>query len=129
MCICMYLYTHEVGIYLYEHGNGTGWRRPIGRLKLRVSFRKRATNYRALLQKITYEDKASYESSPPCITRYNAVCSSREALLYEHLCFARVHMYIGEADTMHTCIYTYICIYIYIYIRVCACKNIYVLRV
>jgi len=37
----------------------TGWRRLIGCLKLQVIFRKRATNYRALLWKMTYEDKAS----------------------------------------------------------------------
>jgi len=47
----------------------TGWRRRIGCLKLQVIFRKRATIYRALLQKMTYEDKASYESSPLCIPR------------------------------------------------------------
>ena len=33
----------------------TGWRRPIGCLKLQVIFRKRATNYRALLRKLTYK--------------------------------------------------------------------------
>ena len=33
---------------------------------LQVSFRKRATNYRALLREMTYKDKTSYESSPPC---------------------------------------------------------------
>jgi len=44
----------------------TGWRRLIGCLKLQVIFRKKATNYRALLRKMTYEDKASYGSSPPC---------------------------------------------------------------
>ena len=37
----------------------TGWRRLIGCLKLQVIFRKRVTNYRALLRKVTYEDKAS----------------------------------------------------------------------
>jgi len=31
----------------------TGWRRPVGCLKLQVIFRKRATNYRALLRKMT----------------------------------------------------------------------------
>ena len=31
----------------------TGWRRPIGYLKLQVVFRQRATNYRALLRKVT----------------------------------------------------------------------------
>ena len=35
-------------------------------MKLKVSFRKRATNYRALLQKMNCEDKASYASSQPC---------------------------------------------------------------
>jgi len=44
----------------------TGWRRPIGCLKLQVIFRQRATNYRALLQKMTYKDEVSYGSSPPC---------------------------------------------------------------
>jgi len=44
----------------------TEWRRPIGCLKLQVIFRKRATKYRALLQKMTCKDKASYDSTPPC---------------------------------------------------------------
>jgi len=35
--------------------------------KLQVSFRERATNCKALLRKMTHEDKASYAvSSPPC---------------------------------------------------------------
>ena len=44
----------------------TGWRRPIGCLKLQVNFRRRATNYKALLRKMTSKDKASYASSAPC---------------------------------------------------------------
>ena len=48
------------------HFTDTGWRRPIGCLKLQIIFRKRATNYRALLRKMTYGDKASCGSSPPC---------------------------------------------------------------
>ena len=44
----------------------TGWRRPIGCLISCITFRKLAANYRALLRKMTYKDKASYESSPPC---------------------------------------------------------------
>jgi len=36
----------------------TGWRTSIGCLKLQVIFCKRATNYRALLRKVTYKDKA-----------------------------------------------------------------------
>ena len=45
---------------------GTGWRRLIRGLNLEVIFRKRATNYRALLRKMTNEDQASYDSMPPC---------------------------------------------------------------
>jgi len=44
----------------------TGWRRLIGSPKLQVIFHKRATKYRALLRKMTYKDKGSYECSPPC---------------------------------------------------------------
>ena len=44
--------------------NDTGWQRPIGCLKVQVIFRKRATNYKALLRKMTFKDKASYGSSP-----------------------------------------------------------------
>ena len=44
----------------------TGWWRPIGCVKLQVSFRKRATNYRALLRKMTYKDKATCASPPTC---------------------------------------------------------------
>ena len=44
----------------------TGWRRPIGCFKLQVIFRRRGINYRALLRKMAYKDKASYESLPPC---------------------------------------------------------------
>ena len=45
----------------------TGWQRPTGCLKSQVIFRKWATNYRDLLRKITYQDKAPYDSMPPCI--------------------------------------------------------------
>jgi len=45
----------------------TGWRRLIGSPKLQIIFHKRATKYRSLLRKITYKDRGSYESSPPCM--------------------------------------------------------------
>jgi len=44
----------------------TGWRRLIGSPKLQIILHKSATKYRALLRKMTYKDKGSYESSPPC---------------------------------------------------------------
>jgi len=49
-----------------NHKMHTGWRRPIGCLKSQVIFRKRATTYRALLQKMTCKDKVLDGSSPPC---------------------------------------------------------------
>ena len=43
-----------------------GLRHPVGRcLKLQVNFRTRATNYRALLRKMTSTDQESYGSFPP----------------------------------------------------------------
>jgi len=39
-----------------------------------LSETKRATNYRALLQKMTYEDKASYDCTPACRC---VLCSAR----------------------------------------------------
>jgi len=44
----------------------TGWQRPIGCLKLQVILCKRVTDYRALLRKITYKDKAFYDPTPRC---------------------------------------------------------------
>ena len=64
LMIFLRLNTHNCQLHrLYTH---TGWRRLIGCFKLQVIFRKRATNYRALLRKMTYQDKASYDSTPPC---------------------------------------------------------------
>jgi len=51
------------------HSHFTGWRRLIGCLKSQVIFCKRATNYMALLRKMSYKDKASSASSPPCSER------------------------------------------------------------
>ena len=69
--ICNWLYVH-VNTVIAMHSDhrifsrDTGWRRPIGCLKLQAIFRKRATNYRALLRKMTYRNKAFYDCSPPC---------------------------------------------------------------
>ena len=47
----------------------TGWRTLIRSPKLQIIFHKRAIKYRSLLRKMTYKDKGSYESSPPCIKK------------------------------------------------------------
>jgi len=57
----------------------TGWRRGIGCLKLQVIFRKRATMYRALSRKMTSRDKASYDSTPPCIAKFDHTTYSSTA--------------------------------------------------
>jgi len=66
----------------HTHVFDTGWQRPIGCLTLQVIFRKRATNYRLLLQKITYKDKASYGSSPLCIIQ--TCCSLTHTISSTH---------------------------------------------
>ena len=73
MCIHTYIHLHiHVYIYLYIYiyihiDANTEWRRHIGSPKLQIIFHKRATKYPSLLQKMTYKDMGSYESSPPCM--------------------------------------------------------------
>jgi len=94
--------------------NGTGWRRLIGCLKLQVIFRKRATNYTAILQKMTYDDKASYDVTPPCTI--SLTCNDLEQLLQEPNCtFARKSSNCILTRKIYT--YIYICIYMCIYIH------------
>ena len=64
---------------------GTGWRRLIGSPKLQIILHKRATKYRALLRKMTYKDKGSYESSPPCTFPYTK-CLFVRYLASAHSC-------------------------------------------
>jgi len=71
----------------------TGWRRPAGCLKLPVIFRKRATNYRALLRKMPYKDKASYDSTPPCMSHV-ARATSRKCMRIHSVIF--VHATSGQ---------------------------------
>jgi len=84
-----------------EHG--TGWRRLIGSPKLQIIFHKRATKYRSLLRKMTYEDKGSYESSPPCtimITHYDKITS--------HITYhAHTHTHTHSLSLSHTHIATH----------------------
>jgi len=70
-----YMIFRIMGLFASRHASAhvhtrsqttTGCRILIGCLKLQVILCKRATDYRALLQKITCKDKASYDSTPPC---------------------------------------------------------------
>jgi len=47
----------------------------VGCLKLQVIFCERTTNYKALLQKMTCKDMASYNSTPPCT--WMRICTSK----------------------------------------------------
>jgi len=62
VCVYVHVYIYArasvnayVNVYVYVHVH-----------KDKGIFHKRATKYRALLWKMTYKDKGSYESSPPC---------------------------------------------------------------
>jgi len=73
-------------------GTGTGWRRLIGSPKLQIIFHKRATNYMALLLKMTYKDKGSYESLPTCswardANSYSAMHITKEPLKIGLFCW------------------------------------------
>jgi len=76
MCVCVcVMIRHQTrcvsictfGVHVYAY-------RVAKTHKLQIIFRKRATNCRALLRKMTYKDKASYASSPPCISCFMWVC-------------------------------------------------------
>jgi len=63
---CSDLFVSDITLCLFcvHESPPTRWRTPIGCLKLRAIFCKRATNTRALLQTKTYIDKISNGSSP-----------------------------------------------------------------
>jgi len=65
--VCPPCLSHMDESFHIEHS--TGRRTPITCFTLQVIFRKRATNYRVLLRKVTNEDKASHDSTPPCILK------------------------------------------------------------
>ena len=63
-CVHTYIYIY---MCIYRcRAVVTGCRRVIGSPTLQIIFHKKANKYRSLLRKITYKDKGSYESSPPC---------------------------------------------------------------
>ena len=93
--MCIHIHTH-----IYGTQDGTGRRRLIGSPELQIIFHKRATKYRSLLRKMTYKDKGSYESSPPC---------TQDLLAKYKICrYFCMYMYV----------YTYICVYIHIHAQI-----------
>jgi len=112
----------------------TRWRRCIGCLELQVSFHKRATNYRALLQKINNTDKAFYGSSPPCrfitltqswfiITALYYIfgilyCNIYYQYLSFFVCCCSFLICLRKYIFVYMYVYTYIYKYIYIYTHI-----------
>jgi len=73
ICECTYIYLY---IYICPH------QLP---LCLQVIFRKRAINYRALLRKMTYEDKVPYDYTPPCILLRSRISKAEYCFFYRSL--------------------------------------------
>jgi len=119
-CTCMYVYVHvcnECSCMQYVY---TGWRRLIGSPKMQIIFLKRASKYRSLWRKITYKDKGSYESSPPCsaISLHVHVHTAYVAYIY------RIHVHMS----LHVHVHTANSAYIY-HIHACdkcSCKYMYI---
>jgi len=76
------------------------WQRLIGSPKLQIIFQKRANKYRALLLKMTYKDKGSYEYNRSDTTGvsvgggaiYIYICIYIHR--YTHILYIRTHIYI-----------------------------------
>ena len=69
----------------------TGWRRLIRSPKLQIISHKTATKCRPLLRKMTYKDKGSYESSPPC------TCE-----IFQEICYMVYVKKVLLCDTTHS---------------------------
>jgi len=94
--------------FSYEHRfTCTGRQRCIGCLKLQISFRKKATNYRALLQKMTYKDQASCGSLPPCRS-----CHTYSMKKSRHTCkWAVSHLHVWNETCLVIAIHSLILAY------------------
>ena len=105
----------EYDLFLYLGLNSqylrTGLRRPRECHKLQVISRKRATNYRTLLRKMTCKDKASYDPTPRC---------SGVASHTQDLGIIRVYMCLHEYGCM--CVYWHVCVrirmHVYVYAKI-----------
>jgi len=106
----------------------TGWPRPIACLKLQVILRKRATNFRALLRKMTYEDKGSHDSTPPCTRHPRLGCIHT----WPHRVYTYMATYIPPPSLHgrlsrppHPCVYlcvcVCVCVRVCVYVCVCVC--------
>jgi len=98
----------------------TGWRRCIGCLKLLISFHQRATNYGALLRKMTYTIKTSYRSSPPCRFPTFSDPFCERARLFVGL-FCKRNLEFREAYRSMPLHVVYVCVCVCLSLCVCVC--------
>ena len=83
----------------------TGWRRPMGYLNWQVIFRKRATNYRALLLKMTYEDRHPMDVRHPVYINVPTHCNT-----LQHAATHRNIKLIREYGKRAWCFYVFQCV-------------------
>jgi len=114
VCVCAHVYVFvcacacaSVSIYACVRSPRTGWRTCIGFLNVQVSFRKRIANYRALLQKMTYKDKALYASPPPCMK----TCPF-------------LHHSPAVCVCLRVCVCVCVCVYVFVYVCVSMCTYV-----
>jgi len=86
---------------------------------LQVFFRKRATNFRALLQKMNNKDKASYRSSPPSIKV--TVCLVFKRHIHTQKRRVNTQKETHQYTTVPYISYTQKCVCICVCVCVCVC--------
>jgi len=122
-------YKHHASAYRIAPVAATGWRTCIGW----ISFGKRAAQNRALLRKMTYKNKASCASSPPCspipapaVSTFNHIQQNspkeNNPLLQGWL---NMNIYLYTYMCIQICISTHVCIHIYINEYICVHIHIY----
>jgi len=104
MCDCI-THTYVLHIHIYTCVTDTGWRRLMKSPTLQIIFHKWAIKYRSLLRKMTYKDKGSYGSSPPCTHLSTWYLHTHTYVLPIHIYILYMYQYI---------FYEYICRWVYV---------------
>ena len=109
-CVCVIHAYVTLCIYLTH---ATAWQKPIRCLNLQVIFRKRASNYSALLRKMTSKDKAFCGSWPLCMH-------------ISHTCYAYIWHIILTYSLIYMSLSICHCLHAFIDIHVCHCLYVIV---
>ena len=111
----IFCYKAKKILWLEYASHVTGWRRLIGCLKLQVIFCKRATNCRALLQKMTYRDKPFCASSPPCV---------RIRCFTHTVCLLLTRVCVCERECVRLCVCVRECVCVCVCVCLCVCLRV-----